>query len=103
MYKFGLGAVIALTFAVLAYAGLVAYRAHHRPVVAQATVQRTPQELAARARMARLVAEVAARTAAKTAREVAEQRLQQQAATTAAAPDKSVASASIAAMVVHRD
>ena len=80
MRTFGLGVVIALTLAVLAYAATIAYRSDHASPVAKATVQRSPQDSAARERMARLVAEVAARSAAQTARSVALERLHQQAA-----------------------
>jgi hypothetical protein len=80
MQKLGLGAVIALTLVVLAYAATLAFEHEHPRAAAQAVVKRSPQEVAARERMARLVAEVAARSAAQTARQVATQRLQQQAA-----------------------
>lgn len=80
MHKLGLGVVIALTLAALAYAATLAFRHDHPRGVAQAVVKRSPQEIAARERMARLVAEVAARSAAQTAKQVATQRLQQQAA-----------------------
>ena len=83
MQKLGLGAVIALTLAVLAYAATVAYNSDHARPVAQNTVKRSPQDIAARERMARLVAEVAARSAAQTARNVALERLHRQAARTA--------------------
>lgn len=78
MQKLGLGAVIALTLAVLACAGNVAYHSDHARPVAQTVAKRSPQDIAARERMARLVAEVAARSAAQTARAVALERLHQQ-------------------------
>jgi len=80
MHKLGLGVVIALTLAALAYAATLAFQHDHPRNVAQAVAKRSPQEIAARERMARLVAEVAARSAAQTAKQVATQRLQQQAA-----------------------
>ncbi len=80
MQKLGLGAVIALTLAVLAYAATIAFRSDHPRPVPQTAVQRSPQDLAARERMARLVAEVAARSAAQTARTVTLEHLHSQAA-----------------------
>jgi hypothetical protein len=79
MRNLGLGLVIGLTLGVLVYAATLAFEHDHPRAVAQAVVKRSPQDLAARERMARLVAEVAARSAAQTAKQVATQRLQQQA------------------------
>jgi len=78
MHKLVLGAVIALTLATLAYAGVIASRDLRSAPVARNTVIRSPQDVAARERMARLVAEVAARSAAQTARAIALEKLHQQ-------------------------
>jgi hypothetical protein len=80
MQNLGLGLVMGLTLGVLVYAATLAFEHDHPHAVMQAAVKRNPQDLAARERMARLVAEVAARSAAQTAKQVATQRLQQQAA-----------------------
>jgi hypothetical protein len=85
MQKLGLGVVIALTFAALSYAATVAFEHDHPHAAVQAAVKRSPQDTAARERMARLVAEVAARSAAQTAKQVAMQHLQQRAAADKAA------------------
>lgn len=94
MRKFGLGVVIALTLAALAYAAVLALPQDRLKPVAQA-VTRSPEDIAARERMARLVAEVAARSAAQSARRVALERLEQrraaQAAKAAAPPPTTVA------------
>lgn len=86
MQKLVLGVVIALTVAMLAYAGVVASRDFRSQPAAQSAVTRSPQDLAERERMARLVAEVAARTAAQTAKAIALEKLQRQQAQAAAAP-----------------
>ncbi|HZR37110.1 MAG TPA: hypothetical protein VFA75_17200 [Nevskia sp.] len=86
MQKLGLGAVIALTVAMLTYAGVVASRDFRSAPVAQKAASRGPQDLAGRERMARLVAEVAARTAAQTAKAIALERLHRQQAQAAASP-----------------
>jgi hypothetical protein len=83
MQKLGLGAVIGLTLAVLAYAAIIAFRSDHPRPLPQTAAQRSPQDLAARERMAKLVAEVAARSAAQTARTVVLEHLHRQAVRTA--------------------
>ncbi len=92
MQKIGLGAVIALTVAMLVYAGVVASRDFRSAPAVQNAVSRSPQEFAARERMARLVAEVAARSAAQTAKAIALEKLRrQQAQATVAPPAQTVA------------
>jgi len=83
MQKLSLGAVIALTLAMLSYAGVVA--SHGSVPVAPTGVKYSPRDLAARQRMARLVAEVAARSAAQTAKAVALEKLHRQQAPAASA------------------
>jgi hypothetical protein len=86
MQKLGLGVVIALTLAVVAYAAVVAGRDFRSAPLAQGTAQRSQQDLAARQRMARLVAEVAAKSAAQTAKSVALDKLRRQQAHAVADP-----------------
>ena len=76
MQKFGLGVVIALTLAVLAYAGTLAWQDYRAKPVAQSAATRSPQQQAQRERMARLVAAVAAHSAAQTARAAVHERQQ---------------------------
>lgn len=69
MRNFAVGSAAVFALAALSYAALAAFQNDSRTPVA-AAVRLTPQQLAARDRMAQLVAEVAAHTAAQTAREV---------------------------------
>jgi hypothetical protein len=69
MRKFAVGCAAALALAALSYAALAAFQNDEKTTTA-ATVRLSPQQVAARDRMAQLVAEVAARTAAQTAKEV---------------------------------
>lgn len=77
MNRFILGTVIALTVGMLSYAALVA-SSGRTPVAAAAAAQpqRSAADIAARDRMAQLVAEVAARSAAQTAKSVVMNHLQ---------------------------
>ena len=77
MKKIAAGAIAALSLALLSYVTLAALNAYAKPhPVAQAAVMRSPADIAARDRMAQLVAEVAARTAAQTAKSVVMSRMQ---------------------------
>lgn len=84
MHKTAMGVILALSFAALSYAALMVFGGiHSAPAKAlpakQASVRRTPAEIAARDHMAQLVAEVAARSAARTAKSVAQSRMAAQA------------------------
>ncbi|MDR3418527.1 MAG: hypothetical protein P4L83_20345 [Nevskia sp.] len=76
MHKYSLGAVGAFIFAITGYAAFFAYAGTGSAPPAQVAVKRSPEETAARDRMAQLVAEVAARSAARTAKTVALNHLQ---------------------------
>ena len=77
MQKIAMGAIVALSLAMLSYISLVALDHSRKPqAMVQAAVTRSPADIAARDRMARLVAEVAARSAAQTAKSVVLSRMQ---------------------------
>ena len=84
MKNIAVGTITVLTLAMLSYASLLAFDRKTPPArAAQTPVQRSPEEIAARDRMAQLVAEVAARSAAQTAKAVVMSHRQQQQATEA--------------------
>lgn len=70
MRSFGTGVAAVIGLAALSYAALAAFQTNAKSVDTAAISRLSPQQIAARDRMAQLVAEVAARTAAQTAREV---------------------------------
>ena len=77
MQKIAMGAIVTLSLAMLSYITLMALGGSGKAYpVAQAAVTRSPADIAARDRMARLVAEVAARSAAQTAKSVVLSRMQ---------------------------
>lgn len=78
MKKTTMGAIVAaLSLAVSGYTALVA-SAGAKPKLVHTVLQRSPADIAARDRMAKMVAEVAARTAAQTAKSVTMSRLHAQ-------------------------
>lgn len=76
MKKTIVGVISALALAVLSYTALASFDRSHASAPAQVAVKRSPAEIAARDRMAQLVAEVAARSAAQTAKAVVMNRMQ---------------------------
>ena len=76
MQKITMGVIVALTLAALSYAALEASGGTRPTTIAQAAAKRSPADIAARDRMARLVAEVAARSAAQTAKAIVMSRMQ---------------------------
>jgi len=81
MQKIIMGAIAALSLAMSSYIILLALEGSGKPKAsthqtAAAAATRSPADIAARDRMARLVAEVAARTAAQTAKSVVMSRMQ---------------------------
>ena len=76
MQKTTIGVIVALTLAALSYAALEATDGARPASLAQAATKRSPADIAARDRMARLVAEVAAHSAAQTAKAVVMSRMQ---------------------------
>lgn len=69
MRNFAIGGAAVFALAALSYAALAAFQNDPKTTAAAAT-RLSPQQVAARDRMAQLVAEVAAHTAAQTAKEV---------------------------------
>jgi hypothetical protein len=90
MRSIGTGVAAVIGLAALSYAALAAFQTNAKPVAAPAAVSRlSPQDIAARDRMAQLVAEVAARTAAQTAKEVVLSRTRPQQVAAATLAQKS--------------
>ena len=88
MRNFAMGSAAILGLAALSYAALQAFQKDEKPA-APAVSRLSPQQLAARDRMAQLVAEVAARTAAQTAKEVVISRSRPQQVAVAVPAEKS--------------
>lgn len=76
MQNITMGAIAVLSLAALGYTTLVDSGSTRPKILVPVAMKRSPQDIAARDRMARLVAEVAARSAAQTAKSVAMSRMQ---------------------------
>ncbi len=76
MQNITMGAIAVLSLAALGYTTLVDSDSTRPKAPVPVAMKRSPQDIAARDRMARLVAEVAARSAAQTAKSVAMSRMQ---------------------------
>ncbi len=76
MQNITMGAIAVLSLAALSYTTLVDSDGTRPKPLVPVAMKRSPQDIAARDHMARLVAEVAARSAAQTAKSVATRRLQ---------------------------